>query len=136
MSIPSASTLTEDFFSWADSYLSGPQSDATVAFHFNLYEGEDSVHVQLIGTDSFTLGEDPATDYWPGAETSTTGEEVFEIPYFIAGTEWRQWLQTSKNLITRYIETGKNSSVLRKSQGVGVGFVEGDMHVLWRASDA
>ena len=132
----STSTVTRAFFAWADRSLSQPISQATVAFHFNLYEGETSVHVQLIGTESFVPGKDPERDYWPSAETFTTGEEIFEIPFSVAGSNWQEWLEASKEMATQYIARGAKSSVLRSSQGVGIGFVDGDMYVLWQAADA
>lgn len=129
-------TVIREFFVWADQSLSQPIPQATVAFHFNLYEGETSVHVQLIGTDSFFPGEDPERDYWPGAETFTTGEEIFEIPFSVAGSNWQEWLNTSKKMVAQYIAKGAKSNVLRRSQGVGIGFVDGDMYVLWNTGDA
>ena len=132
----SISTVTKEFFVWADRSLSEPIPQATVAFHFNLYEGETSVHVQIIGTESFIPGEDPERDYWPSAETFTTGEEVFEIPFSVAGSNWQEWLKTSKEMVTQYIAKGAKSNVLRNSQGVGIGFVDGDMYVLWQTGDA
>jgi hypothetical protein len=36
-------------------------------------------------------------------------------------------------LVSAYISSGTNSAVLRRSVGVGIGFVDGDMYVLWQA---
>jgi hypothetical protein len=132
----STSTVTKEFFVWADRSLSQPIPQATVAFHFNLYEGATSVHVQLIGTESFIPGKDPERDYSPSAEIFSTGEEVFEIPFSMAGSNWQEWLKTSKEMVAQYIAKGAKSNVLRNSQGVGIGFVDGDMYVLWPTSDA
>ena len=130
------STIKLKFFAWIDWALSQPIPETTVAFHFNLYEGESSVHVQLIGTESFDAGDNLETDYWPSTETFTTGEEIFEIPFSVAGSEWRQWLRTCKEMVTQYIADGALSKVLLSSRGVGMGFVDGDMHVLWQEGDA
>jgi len=105
-----------------------------VAFHFNLYEGRNSVRVQLVGTDSFVPGSDPERDYWPGTTTFSTGEELFDIPYAVAGSGWREWLQTSMDFARAYIANGSRSSILKSTRGVGMGFVDGDMHVLWQQS--
>ena len=122
-----SASVKNEFFAWVDAVLARPIPTETVAFHFNLYEGTDSVHVQLTGTDSFEGGE----EYWPGRETFTTGEDIFEVPFESAGAEWPQWLESLKILVRAYIDSGKRSSVLRSSQGVGIGFVDGDMYVLW-----
>ena len=117
-----------EFFSWADEALAQPISKDTVAFHFNLYEGTDSVHVQIMGTDSFAGGE----QYWPGDETFSTGEDVFYVPFESAGAEWPDLLESLKRLVSDYIASGDKAEVLRRSRGVGIGFVDGDMHVLWQ----
>jgi hypothetical protein len=124
--------VSANLFAWIDEALSKALPERTVAFHFNLYEGVDSVHVQLIGTDAFAVGETPERDYWPSSETFTTGEDIFEIPFDVAGPDWRQWLVTSMDMLRSYMATGDKSDVFRVSKGVGVGFVDGDMHVLWQ----
>ena len=126
------SAVEARFFSWMDEALSRPLPASTEAFHFNLYEGEDSVHVQLIGTEAFNPAENPSTDYWPAAETFSTGEDIFEVPFDVAGSDWREWLRSLIDLIDSYLARGARSALLRSAQGVGVGFVDGDMHVLWR----
>jgi hypothetical protein len=128
----SLSSVSRDLFAWIDAALSTELPERTAAFHFNLYEGTNSVHVQLIGADSFPPGEVPQRDYWPASETFTTGEQVFEIPFDVAGSDWKQWLATCMDMLRSYIATGGRSDVLRSSLGVGVGFVDGDMHVLWQ----
>lgn len=128
----SISAVSADLFAWIDEALSKARPEPTVAFHFNLYEGVDSVHVQLTGTDAFVGGGAPEWDYWPGSETFTTGEDIFKIPFDVAGSDWRQWLDTSMGMLRSYVATGGKSDVLRVSKGVGVGFVDGDMHVLWQ----
>lgn len=130
----SLSSVRPSFFAWVDHALSQRIPDVAVAFHFNLYEGEDSVHIQLMGTDSFVPGEVPERDYWPGAETFTTGEDIFEIPFSVAGEDWKAWLKTSVELIRSYIAGGEKSIILKSTLGVGMGFVDGDMHVLWQSS--
>lgn len=125
-------TVTDELFAWIDDALSREVPERTAAFHFNLYEGIDSVHIQLMGTDAFETGEVPERDYWPGAETFSTGEDIFEIPFEVAGSDWKQWLVTCVDMLRSYIATGCNSGVLRSSNGVGVGFVDGDMYVLWQ----
>ena len=132
----SASSVKQEFFLWFDDALSQEISQRVVAFHFNLYEGHHSVHVQLIGTNSFTPGVIPARDYKPGEEEFTTGENIFEIPFSIAGSDWQAWLTASRGFVDSYITSGNESSKLRGSSGVGIGFVDGDMHVLWQSSEA
>ncbi|GAB3358761.1 hypothetical protein [Lysobacter tyrosinilyticus] len=130
------SSIKAAFFAWLDSTLSQPIPARTEAFHFNLYEGTDSVHVQLVGTEAFCPGEDPSTDYWPSAETFSTGEDIFEVPFSVAGPDWRAWLKTLIGLVNSYISDGFRSDILRSKLGIGIGFVDGDMHVLWHRDAA
>ena len=126
------SALTKnELFLWIDRALEQLLPTNTVAFHFNLYEGSDSVHVQLMGTDSF---DDAGVDYWPGDETFSTGEDVFEVPFKVAGANWEEWLETLKSLINDYIAAGNKSAILRGRRGIGIGFVNGDMYILWQAN--
>ena len=117
-----------EFFAWADRVLSGALPESVVAFHFNLYEGIDSVHVQIVGTESFN----PEGGHWPGKETFSSGEDVFHVPFGSLGSNWQEWLEAMKILVGDYLSGGRQSDVLHRSQGVGIGFVDGDMYVLWR----
>jgi hypothetical protein len=126
MSVPDS--IKREFFAWADRHVSQFIHANAVAFHFNLYEGHDSVHVQIDGTDSFNT-----ENYWPGKRICSSGEDIFEVPFECAGANWRDWLQTLTALCTDYVSKGERSDVLRKSLGVGIGFVDGDMYVLWQS---
>jgi hypothetical protein len=120
------------FFTWLDAVLASPIPERTEGFHFNLYEGEDAVHIQLVGTEAFHPGEDPSTEYWPAAETFSTGENVFEVPFTVGGADWRAWLKCVRELVESYIAEGTQSKVIRGRKGVGLGFVDGDMYVVWQ----
>ena len=124
--------VQENLFRWFDEALSNPLPDSVIAFHVNLYEGMNSVHVQLVGTTSFSSGEDPERDYWPGDESFSTGEDIFEIPFTVAGANWLEWLNTSKEMIRSYVDHGEQAERIRVSDGIGIGFVDGDMTILWQ----
>jgi hypothetical protein len=124
--------VQENLFRWFDEALSNPLPDSIIAFHVNLYEGMSSIHVQLVGTTSFSPGKDPERDYWPGEEAFSTREDIFEIPFSVAGTDWREWLATSKEMIRSYIDQGVQAERIRSSHGLGIGFVDGDMAILWQ----
>ena len=121
------------FFAWADAILSKPIPEGTEAFHFNLYEGENSVGVQLWGTEAFEPGDNPETGYWPADPTFSSGEDLFRIPFSVAGDAWPEWLRTATDFVKSYIEGGRYSGVMRSRKGVSIGFVDGDMYVVWQA---
>ena len=121
-------TTRQNFFLWLDNVLLQPLAKTTTAFHFNLYEYEKSVGIELMGTvDVIGAG----ADYWPGDATFYTDDERFHISHSVAGEEWPQWLETCKALIGDYINNGVQKELLRQSKGVGVGFVDGDMYLIW-----
>jgi hypothetical protein len=120
------------FHSWVDKALARPIPQGTVAFHFNLYEGKRSFHVQLIGSGQFSR-DDPD---WPCDETFTTGEHIFELPHAVVGTKWEDCLKEAKAAVVEYIAVGGKAAVLRASRGVGVGFVDGDVEIVWEAGAA
>ena len=124
-------SIKKDFYNWIDQAVSMNIPDETKGFHFNFYEGEDSVHIQLFGMKSFESGEDPVRDYWPGNETFSTEENVFEIPYEILGEGWESWLEKTLEFLKEYLVRGNKSKVLKRYQGVGAGFVDGDMYLIW-----
>ena len=120
--------VREEFFLWLDNVLLQPPPNNTTAFHFNLYEYESSVGVELMGTTDFT---GTGANYWPGDATFYTDDERFHIPQRVAGETWPQWLETCKTLTVDYIENGSQNRFLRQSKGVGIGFVDGDMYLIW-----
>jgi hypothetical protein len=122
--------LQAAFHKWVDTALSRRIPSNTAAFHFNLYEGSDSVHVQLIGTKRF----DAYSQDWPEECTFTTGEDIFEFPYSAVTAKWETNLKASMSAIRQYLSSGANATVLKSFEGVGVGYVDGDVHVVWQAA--
>lgn len=124
--------LQRAFETWANRALAREIPDGTIAFHFNLYEGKDAFHVQLVGAARFSR-DDPS---WPCAETFTTGEDVFELPHSVVGLEWERCLEATKAAVQSYIARSAGATALRGSRAVGVGFVDGDVEVVWEAGAA
>lgn len=119
----------QNFFKWLDNYLEQLPSDV-VAVNFNLYEGSNQTYdIQLIGTDKFYETDDD----WACEEIFTTGEDIF----FIQRTEdieyWEDGLSFITKMIKKYFENGKYVYVLQGLQAVGVGFVDGDIELLYNA---
>lgn len=125
-------SLQRAFDTWVDGALTRKIPKQTVAFHFNLYESIGEFHVQLIGAEEFSR-DDPG---WPCAETFSTGEDIFAVPHAVVGAQWEACLEAAEAAVRRYMETGSKAAVLRASRGVGVGFVDGDVEVVWAADVA
>ncbi len=73
-------SLERFFFAWVDRVLPSTVPAHTAAYHFNLYEGVSSVHVQLTGTDSFQPGEVPERDYWRASPRSAPKRTCSRFP--------------------------------------------------------
>ena len=116
-----------EFNSWADRVLTKHTSSSVVAYNFNLYEHANEFAIQLVGARSFDVtGED-----WPCDEIFSSGEDLFYLPRSIVGDRWENGLEAAKSLVKNYLQHGTQAVLLKSSQGVGVGFVDGDIELAY-----
>ena len=115
------------FSSWLDNAMSSGIPEESAAAYFCLYEehGEHLWAVQLICTEGF----DPDDDDWACYETFTTGEDLFR---WDTDMEWEDAQDTAEKLIEKYLSEGKYRETLKTLHGVGVGFDDGDVTILYR----
>ena len=125
-----ANELFDEFSSWVDRILLQYAGMEVAAYNFNLYEHEDEFAIQLIGAKRF----DPTDDDWPCDEAFTSGEDLFALPHSIVSSDYRKGLRYAKALVKEYLETGNQAPRLKVSQAVGIGFVSGDLHLLYSRS--
>lgn len=119
----------EDFSKWLEGNLEQLPSD-TVAVNFNLYEGADQTYdIQLIGTDTF----DEENEDWVCEEIFTTGEDIFLLPRTNDIENWEEGLSIIIKMVEKYLENGKYANMLKGLQAVGIGFVDGDIKLLYQA---
>jgi hypothetical protein len=118
--------MYDAFARWLDHVLLAPMPNTVVAFNFNLYEGEGSFHLQLIAASRF----DSSDEDWRCDEVFTTGMNFHELPHTAVGSDWRNALETAKVLIEQYLTKGAQRNSLKRAKAVGVGFVDGDVHVV------
>jgi hypothetical protein len=121
-----------EFSAWVDAIFDQPVPANVLAFSFNLYEGTDSFDLQITGAPEFR----PSDTAWAGTVIYTTGENLFLIPRDLVSNRWETALELVLDHVARYITSGRNALTLRRSDGVGVGFVDGDLHHVWPASAA
>lgn len=115
-----------DFEKWLDEILSNEKelSDDIVAFCFNLYEdADDKWSVELIGTGSF----DKEDSDWPCDEVFTTRESPLTWKERMT---WEDCLHVVETHLSNYLQNGKYSKLLLSKQGVGYGFVDGDLFLI------
>lgn len=118
--------VRKKFFEWLDWVLSSKNIDKAVAFNFNIYEDGESIwSLELVGTSEFS-----ATDSdWACAELFATRSHPFKITY---SGSWKEVLALFKKFVNSYLETGARREVLKAKAGVGIGFVDGDLELLYQ----
>ena len=124
--------LFDEFNSWADRILLEHAGTPVAAYNFNLYEHEQEFVIQLIGAKSF----DRSDSDWACDEVFSSGEDLFELPRSVVGGDWQDSLRGAKSLVERYLETGRQAPRLKASHAVGIGFVDGDLELVYLRSDA
>lgn len=119
--------MYKDFSSWLDNAISGGIPEESAAAYFCLYEeqGEHLWAVQFICTEGF----DPDDDDWACYEVFTTGEDLFRWDTDI---EWEDAQDTAEKLVEKYLSEGKYSEMIKALHGVGVGFTDGDITILYQ----
>ena len=115
----------EDFKIWVEKYLVDLPED-TVAINFNLYEGEDAYSIQLIATDEF----DEEDEDWACEEIFSTEDDLFVVPMTEDIESWEDALVYIKGMIEKYLKISNCKDILENLQGIGVGFVDGDIELL------
>lgn len=112
---------------WIDFVLQQEVPTDVVAFCINLYDdGDNNWSMELVGTESF----DADDSDWPCDETTDFG--TIENPFrWNKEAEWDGVLEETICALKSYLDNGKRASVLKMKKGVGVGFVDGDVEVIW-----
>ena len=112
---------------WIDSALKQDVPDAVTAFCFNLYDdGTGKWSMELIGASRFDL---EAPD-WPCDEV--TNFMTREAPFrWRDSAKWDSVLQNMMGVLQNYLQTGQHADLLKSKSGVGIGFVDGDIEILF-----
>ena len=99
--------------------------DNTIAINFNLYEEHehDTWSVQIIGSDKFD------EEDWACNETFSSEENIY---IWVENGGWEKALETAMNNLKVYLDNGKYSSLLLRYNGIGIGFVDGDIEIIYR----
>ena len=121
----------EEFERWLNDCLSDGCPSEAVAFVFNLFE-QNSIHsrygIEFVGTSEFDLED---TD-WACAEVwePSLGRSC-SIPISFCDQDWETCLARVRVLILDILAADTPlSNTLRSKIGIGLGFVDGDLHLL------
>ena len=115
-----------DFFGWLDAVLAGGLPADVKAINFNLYDdGASKWSVELVGTSAF----DETGSDWACREVYATRAN----PYVLTKDgDWKAIEALFASLLQKYLAGGRYSAVLKRYSAVGMGFVDGDLHILYQ----
>ena len=115
-----------EFEKWIDDVVGDGLPDETVAVNFNLYEeSEDNTWaVQFICADTF----DDEDEDWACDEIFSSDENMY---IWTEDGGWEKALDTASSNIRMYLEKGRYATKLKKFEAVGVGFVDGDIDLVF-----
>lgn len=115
------------FAEWLDISLDRELPSNLVAFCFNLYEEENNTwSVELIGSSEF----DEADSDWACNEVFDSRE------YPCRWQEEAQWEDIHSKIetyIRQYLFTGRYADMLKEYQAVAMGFVDGDLTIVYKS---
>lgn len=112
---------------WLDDVLEQPISEEIVGFCFNLYEdGNNRWSMELVGTASF----DEDDSDWACDEVTDFGTRENSFAWE-KDAQWNEVLDEVLGTIKEYLEKGIYAEKLKSGVGVGAGFVDGDLEILY-----
>ena len=118
--------MYEKFQEWIHDILERGLPNNTVGVGFNIYEESDKYwSIQVIATDVFTADDDD----WMCEEIFSSEENLFR---WKSEDKCEGVLEQVINLVSTYLDEGKYGNMLRQYKGIGVGFVDGDVEIVYQ----
>ena len=122
--------MYNEFETWLDAALEAEMPENIAAFNFNLYEDGDNLwSIELIGASRF----DPEDPDWACDEVFTNREDPLS---WSAETDWENVLETMTQYVEKYLIEGKYATLLKEYEAVGIGFVDGDITIVYVNAEA
>lgn len=117
----------EGFIIWLEALLKNNDFEGVVAFNFNLYEGDNSYHIELIGSDEY----DPGDSDWVCSERFASRDNILIVDEKVSGKTWEKALVYFRHNVEQYLIKGQFKDKLLSKAAVGIGFVDGDLEILY-----
>lgn len=119
------------FEEWLSAALAAGVPSEVKAFSFNLFEPAlvpgVKFGIEVVGTNAF----DPINPDWACEEVWEPSVRRLDIPVSFSGQNWEECLASTQSLVQSVLEKDSQASMQLKSRlGVGIGFVDGDLHVI------
>lgn len=119
--------LYEDFEKWLNSVFEKDIPNDVAALNFNIYEDTNSYwSIEVIGASSF----DEDNDDWACDEV-TDFQTIDNQFSWKEEADWEDILAKIVELLHKYLEVGYYSNKIRKVNGIGTGFVDGDIELVY-----
>jgi len=116
-----------EFHIWLDDILQDELSEEIKAVCFNLYEDVgDKWSIEFVGAGSF----DENDPDWACDEVLALRDAPFTLERAV---KWDEFLEEAEQLIEDYLQNGAYANKLKRYKAVAVGFVDGDLSILYRA---
>ena len=113
---------------WLDRALNHGVPDEVDAFCFNLYEdGDNKWSIEIIGTNRFSVDDED----WACDEVTSFGTRK-NCYTWEESKNWNEILSEITSLLKDYLESGKYSKILKEKSGIGVGFVDGNIEIIYQ----
>lgn len=124
----------EVFEKWLEESLNADIPESVEAFAFNLDESAPldgyEFGVELIGAERF----DPDDEDWACGEIWQPPRRKIYIPISYSGQTWEECLIRMKRLAAEILNSDSPAAnKLKSRQGVGIGFVDGNLELLWQS---
>ena len=128
--------IYEHFAAWLDNLLENNEMPKnTAAFNFNLYDenAEGLVYaMQLIASDRFDP--DDESGEWACYNAWSSEEDLFMLDFSDEEDQSFEYIQkVFTEFVNEYLENGKYKDILLDSQGIGIGHVDGDIDLIYKA---
>lgn len=119
--------MLQEVSKWLDAVLVNAIPNEVAAFGFNLYDdGDNDWSMELVGTSEFDVDDED----WLCNEVTdfNTRENPFQ---WSKEAEWEEVLEDIVHVLKEYLKSGQYADALKEKSGVGVGFVDGDIEILY-----
>ena len=119
--------MYDDFEKWINDIFSKDILDGVVAVVFNIYDdGDGDWSVEAVGTSSFDEDDedwacDEVTDF-----DSRENRFAWNDSY-----EWEDAFEDVVAMLNKYLEEGTYKDKLKELDGIGAGFVDGDLEIIY-----
>ncbi|MCO8120133.1 hypothetical protein NHH03_00165 [Stieleria sp. TO1_6] len=115
---------------WLASSFSDSDTAAIRGYSFNLVENAGQFTVELIGAPTF----DESDSDWACDEMFVGSPRSIPIPEAVHEGKWESCQENMSTILRDFLEFGDETArILKRADAVAVGFVDGELAVVYRA---